>query len=100
MSPVRFDVSPADRELIGRIVVRARAVGLIELDGLGLTMDLTATHANGCPLDLALLLDAPAFDFAHDIAGIARHLDRLTGKLGDCFVPRCARPEDVSDPRD
>lgn len=26
----------------------------------------------------------------HDIAGIMRHIDRNTGKLTRCFMPRCA----------
>lgn len=44
-------------------------------------------------LDLAKLLAAPMFDFAHDVCGIVRHMDRSTypGKLTDCFSPRCTR---------
>ncbi len=53
-------------------------------------MDITATHANGCPLDLDKLLAAPDFDFAHDVFGIRRHLDRTTGELRDFFLPRCS----------
>lgn len=51
-------------------------------------MDITATHCNGNPLRLDDLLNADAFQFAHDIGGIRRHLNRETGKLEDCFVPR------------
>lgn len=54
-------------------------------------MDLDAAHSNGCPLNFPLLLNAPRMDFAHDVYGIRRHIDRETGKLLDCFVPRCAR---------
>lgn len=53
-------------------------------------MDIEATHCNGCPIDLDKLLDTPDFDFMHDIAGITNCLDRETGKLKDCFLPRCA----------
>ena len=53
-------------------------------------MDITACHVNGCPLKLQELLGAPDFDFAHDAFGIYRHIDRETGKLGDCFLPRYA----------
>lgn len=60
-------------------------------DALGTRMDLEAVHAT-CPLDLHRLAEAPAGDFAHDVLGIARHLDRATGNLGGCFLPRCARP--------
>jgi hypothetical protein len=57
-------------------------------------MDITAVHANGCPLRLKELFSAPAFDFTHDIAGIRRCLNRETGQLEHCFVPRYreARP--------
>ena len=53
-------------------------------------MDLQATNANGCPMDFAALLAGDDSNFAHDIAGIYRHLDRETGKLGGCFSPRFA----------
>jgi len=53
-------------------------------------MDLTACHVNDQALDLDRLLAFEDGDFAHDIAGINRHIDRETGKLGGCFVPRCA----------
>lgn len=55
-------------------------------------MDVTACHANGCPLDLEKLLHADAFNFSHDVFGIARYINRNTGKLENCFVPRCALP--------
>ena len=56
-------------------------------------MDLNACHSNGMPLQLAELLAADRFEFAHDILGIRRHIDRSTGKLQDCFVPRYAKSE-------
>ena len=56
-------------------------------------MDLTACHANGNPLRLAELLAADDGNFAHDIFGINRHLNRQTGELMDCFSPRYSRPE-------
>ena len=60
---------------------------------LDLDMDLSAVHSNGCPLDFEKLLKAPPFDFAHDVFGIKRNINRQTGELDNCFVPRCARPE-------
>jgi len=89
---VRFKVTELEAERIKMIVERAER-RLQGVDRLQLTMDITAVHANGCPLDLPKLLHAPDFDFAHDIWGIHRHLDRTTGKLS-CFLPRCARTED------
>lgn len=54
---------------------------------------LSETHNSGCPLDFDELATFPKSDFAHDVAGIQRHIDRETGELGGCFVPRCAVPE-------
>lgn len=51
-------------------------------------MDVTATHNNGAPLQLRQLLAASDGDFAHDVFGIRRWLDRDTGKLPVCFNPR------------
>jgi hypothetical protein len=51
-------------------------------------MDVMAVHLNGCPLRLKDLLEADDFNFAHDLYGIYRHLNRETGKLEDCFLPR------------
>lgn len=90
---VSFAVSPADSEIIRQIVDRAqtnaRRAGA-RFDRLGTWMDLTAVHANGCPLRLADLLNADDFDFNHDVFGVIRHLDRNTGQLRDCFLPRTA----------
>lgn len=55
-----------------------------------LEFDLTLCHANGCPLKLRELLTAEDEGFWHDLDGIAQHLDRRTGELGECFVPRFA----------
>jgi len=52
-------------------------------------MDISAAHL-ASPLDLSRLQTADEFNFAHDICGIHRHIDRETGELQDHFVPRCA----------
>jgi len=62
-------------------------------DVMSLDMDLTACHTHGCPLDLDHMAQASRADLMHDIAGIHRHLDRTTGQLQDCFVPRFAKQE-------
>lgn len=90
---VSFDVSSEDRALIDAIIIRAvRLYARLEipLDALSLMMDVTAVHANGCPLKLAALAEADEVNFAHDIGGISRHIDRETGHLGGCFLPRFA----------
>lgn len=93
--PVNFKASDEDYTLIDGIV--GRAVMMAERNGqalpndrLQLTMDLCACHLNGCPLKLAELLQADDFNFAHDVWGIRRHMNRTTGKLADCFLPRFA----------
>ncbi|WP_309628187.1 hypothetical protein [Brevundimonas sp.] len=94
--PVSFDVSDEDAGLISTIVDRAEELCLAQgetLDRLSTTMDLTACHANGCPLDLTKLAKADNFNLTHDVFGIARHLDRTTGRLRDFFDPRCSLPE-------
>lgn len=95
---VQFNATRAEMRVIGEIADRAvkamRRYGIRYGDALvtkqDVMMDLDATHSNGCPLRLADLLNADDFNFAHDISGISRHLDRDTGKLRDCFVPRFA----------
>lgn len=60
---------------------------------MDLLMDLAAVH-HTCPLDFGRMAGAiGTANLAHDVLGIARHLDRRTGKLGDCFVPRFAKLE-------
>lgn len=96
---VSFRVSDFDRTLIRSIVARALRDRDLrrELDFIAdseddarqtLTMDLTACHANGCPVDLARLLDADDPTFGHDLLGIQRHIDRRTGRLRRAFGPR------------
>lgn len=89
MTIVSFDATSKERRAIRRIVDRAEQLGLVD-DRTSSLMDITATHANGCPLDLLKFLRAEDFDFVHDFCGIARHLDRETGRLGHHFRPRYA----------
>lgn len=88
---ISFDATPEERVQIDRVVDRALAIEP-RLDEMSLTMDLTAVHANGCPLDFDRLLSFDDRDFVHDVAGIMRHIDRGTGRLVGHFLPRCARP--------
>jgi hypothetical protein len=98
MLPIRFDATRDEFALIIQIVDRACRMDLLDDDATSLRMDLDVTHSNGCPLDLQKLLDAPDFDFQHDIIGIQRHLDRedlspTGGQLLNCWRPRCALPK-------
>lgn len=93
MTQVSFKTTRQEMDLISEIADRAEKLGMIAGGYTRQTcvMDLCACHANGCPLDLRSLAKGPEFDFVHDIAGIARHIDRNTGKLKDHFLPRFAR---------
>lgn len=94
---VSFSITFEDSALVHKIVRRAKRESLLGGRTLkDLNMDLVATHANGCPLDFIRLLDADLFNFSHDIAGIVRHLDRSTGQLTNCFLPRTAAHEAVA----
>ncbi len=79
----------AEIELASDIAKRA-----VKLLGKGtvsmFAMDIQACHTNGCCLKLVDLLKAVDGDFLHDVCGINRHIDRETGKLKDCFLPRYA----------
>ena len=57
---------------------------------LDMLMDLDAANKN-CPLKLQELLDTDDFNFYHDLVGIRQHVNRNTGKLEDCFLPRFAK---------
>jgi hypothetical protein len=58
---------------------------------------LAADGVNGNdPIALDALSRADDFNFIHDVSGIVRHLDRSTGKLMNCFVPRFARQPSVA----
>jgi hypothetical protein len=86
---VQFKSSRFELKLIAEIADRAiRELPLHGYDRQTLMMDLDATHSNGCQLNLTMLLNASSIDFAHDIYGIHRHLDRDTGRLMDHFSPR------------
>jgi hypothetical protein len=88
---VKFTATRAERELIQLIADRATAIRAkhkIESDIVATKMDLEATHCNGCRLDFRRLLAADDFNLSHDVFGIERHLNRSTGRLEHCFLPR------------
>lgn len=88
-----FKVSLEDDNVIRAIVDRAAKTFQGKINKMGLTMDITACHANGNPLRLDDLLTASPFDFAHDVFGIIDHLDRETGSLINHFSPRFSQPQ-------
>ncbi len=88
-----WSVNKADQALIDRIVFRAVAQEWVpKAQAEDFEMDLIALHRNGTPLRLADFIGADDFNFAHDVVGIRRHMDRETGRLNNHFVPRFAAP--------
>jgi hypothetical protein len=87
---LNWGTSKEDLLVIGKIADRAMDYtgGKHRID---IVMDLEATHNNGCPLDLEKMLAFDSFNFMHDIHGINQNINRETGKLENCFLPRCAR---------
>lgn len=93
MAKINFEATQEEHALARKIARRARDILLdngIDRGASDISMDLIATHANGCPLDFERLSSADDFNLMHDVGGIARHLDRNTGHLGGCFMPRFA----------
>jgi len=83
-----------ETEIIRKIAKRATA--LFNAFGSRYTtinalMNISAAHCNACPLKLAELLAADDFNFSHDIAGIRLNLNRATGKIENCFLPRFSK---------
>ena len=71
-----------------KIVVRAKKL-IPELPTLDTNMDIGATHIKN-KLDLDKLLKFDDSNFLHDITGITYNIDRETGELENCFLPRCS----------
>ncbi|OBW62030.1 hypothetical protein [Dehalococcoides mccartyi] len=85
-SEIQFVTNKKDLLLIEAIA--DRAVKELQLDKVNTGMDLSACHANGNPLRLKELLETDSYNFAHDIFGIYKFINRDTGKLENCFRPR------------
>lgn len=90
MNELSFETTKEEDALIKLCVRRARLRWCSPPPDM-IHMDLAATNANGCPLDFEKLLAFDDLSFWHDVVGIYHHLDRETGELKDCFLPRCAR---------
>ena len=86
---VKFNITEKERKLIEQIVDRAKKMlNKKNFDDVSAQMDIAATHCNGCRLDLERFLASDDFNFAHDFVGIYNHINRRTGKLERCFLPR------------
>jgi hypothetical protein len=76
-----------EMNLMFSIAKRAEEMNLMIFDRMSLVMDLDNTHKD-CGLRLNDLLNADDINFVHDIMGIQNNMDRKTGKLVNCFLPR------------
>lgn len=88
---LNWKTTKQEYELIAAIARRGEAMARehgLPYNARDVVMDITAAHLNGNPLRLADLLAADEFNFAHDVWGITRHIDRETGKLSHHFLPR------------
>jgi hypothetical protein len=92
---LNWEITKEENVLIQSIVERAFTHDQISnhLDPMTLQMDITATHCNGTKLDLERFLKSDDFNFIHDIVGIINHINRYTGKLSNCFLPRFAKEQ-------
>jgi hypothetical protein len=97
MSPTRKELKMTSHHDKTATMIRIvdRAIGMaaehrIKYDRMSAILDLTFA-ARQFDLDLAALEEADDFNFAHDVFGIANHINRTTGKMEDNFIPRFAR---------
>lgn len=76
-----------------RFFARNAFAGLPPCSELDVEMVLAAANGmNGNPeLNLDSLLNAKLEDMNHDIFGLLDNLNRTTGKIENCFVPRHAK---------
>ncbi len=86
---INFETTKKDYLLISKIVKRGIELAK-KYDAMTMNMDVTAVHANGTELDLDKFLKFDDFNFSHDLFGIRDHINRETGKLENCFSPRCS----------
>ncbi|HEY6020836.1 MAG TPA: hypothetical protein VIY48_13340 [Candidatus Paceibacterota bacterium] len=89
MTQIQFTATKAEIETIHHIAQRAHNYSLSD-KFVNTMMDIEACHCNGTPLELERLLSARLVDFFHDVDGIRNHINRETGKLENCFMPRFA----------
>ena len=77
-------------EIISKIADRTVTINPA-YDKSTVMMDLLVLYETGVEMRWEEFLNAPVFDFMHDINGINQYLNRDTYKLEDCFWPRYAK---------
>ncbi len=90
---MNLSATSEEKDIIAKIAKRAinmMTKNKAHYDLLSMNMDLCATHLNGTSIDFKKLEGFDDFNFAHDIYGIVTNLNRETGELENCFLPRSA----------
>jgi hypothetical protein len=82
-------VKDKDMELLLKIAKRYQHINP-KVNMMDLQMDITACHL-ATPLKLKELLEADDFNFVHDVVGISNNIDRITGTMLNCFLPRFSK---------
>jgi hypothetical protein len=82
----KLNVQAIAEKIAHRAVAKAAAAE-VRVNWTDVFMAIIVVHG-GTPLRLTELLEADDFNFSHDVFGILRHLDRESGELQNCFVPR------------
>jgi bisphosphoglycerate-independent phosphoglycerate mutase (AlkP superfamily) len=72
---ISFKTTAEDFDLIAKVADRYQSMERQHRrDRMSIVMDFCAVQNSSTPLDLARMLEADDFNFAHDAFGIARHL--------------------------
>ena len=90
---MNFTASKYEIQQVAQIAKRANKMAAnlgVDYSVCDAMMDIAAAHSNGCPLKLDELIKTDDGTFGHDVFGIRRHINRTTGELQDCFLPRLA----------
>lgn len=92
---INWSVKKTEAKLIRKIAKRASKMAaelpVLDYPVQDAEMDITAAHANGCPLRLKELAEADDANFGHDVFGIRKFMDRNTAQIEGHFWPRLSK---------
>lgn len=94
MKEIKWNATKEEIHVISRIADRAVKIAKdigASYKKMDVIMDIETIHCNGNTLKLHDLLTADDINFMHDVFGIRRHIDRKTGQLKNCFLPRYSK---------
>ncbi len=80
-----------DMNNVSKVVKKARKLLVDIALPPQIEMDLHAAILGGCKMDFVKFLGFDKFNLLHDLFGIHANVNHDTGKLDNCFLPRCAR---------